>query len=180
MPLGNIAEEIGLSIQRTKQILKNRDEYLENGPRLQVLKHHDSRDDYIVHLVKEALATQHDLGKSVAEMKCHLEMKHHIKISSFQLHKLMKSRCNLTYVVHKTHEAYVNSAKNIIARCRFAQRLIEQLEKGRVIVNIDESSVNQNIIKRKRWGPKCQYQRQLAILHRFENLTLTLAVTSNG
>ena len=48
LPLENIAEEIGLKVPRLKQILKARDEYDSEGPRLFKLLDVKSKEDFLI------------------------------------------------------------------------------------------------------------------------------------
>lgn len=74
---------------------------------------------------------------------------------------------------------YVNSEKNIKARSNFAMHLITQLEKGKKLINIDESGFKATSSLNYGWVKQGESRLRMH-KQRFKCITLISAITSDG
>ena len=74
-----------------------------------------------------------------------------LKVSHEQAREVMKEDLQLRYRPLKRIAFRANSARCLILRKLFAESMIGLLQKGKRIINVDESWVNLKNYRRRRW-----------------------------
>ena len=63
------------------------------------------------------------------------------KTSAKTIRRILTEELDLTWKKIKNQKPYVNSAKNVSLRKVFAEKFIEILQQGKIIVNFDETVI---------------------------------------
>ena len=66
----------------------------------------------------------------------------------------MKKECHLSFIKAKKLLPGTNTEKTIVARQQYALVMVQQLEKGTRVINIDETWLNESSFIRKTWAPR--------------------------
>ena len=77
-----------------------------------------------------------------------------LEVTQKLVRQVMRQRCNLSFIKTKKMSPGTNSVKSIIARQRYAMRLLPLLERGTRIINIDETWLNETSFIRRTWAPR--------------------------
>ena len=93
---------------------------------------------------KRELVTIASLNKK-AKDKVGVELKTH------ELTRLLKSEMGLVWKAVRPQEIYVNSERNILLRQAFAVTLIDTLNAGKKLINIDESVIGASTSRKHSW-----------------------------
>ena len=97
------------------------------------------------------------MQSSAGSVRRHLKSKLGLDVSASKVRQLLRKNLRYSYRKLKPLQSYVNTAANIESRRIFAQNLIENLERGLVMVNIDECSINCVNKHYRGWVPRQAY-----------------------
>ena len=67
---------------------------------------------------------------------------------------VMRKDLGLSYVMAKKLHPAANSARCLVLRQQYAMKMLELLQAGKKVVNLDETWINESSFVRKTWAPK--------------------------
>ena len=71
-----------------------------------------------------------------------------------ELASIMKQDLNMSFKKIKTVTLRTNSEKNLVLRQQFAIKLIELMQAGKRIINVDQTWLGMSDFRRMKWRPK--------------------------
>lgn len=76
-----------------------------------------------------------------------------IEVNNKEMSSIMKKELNMRYRKIKDITKNSNSEKNQVLRQQFALNLIKILQMGKRIINVDETWINMQDFRRRKWRP---------------------------
>ena len=90
---------------------------------------------------------------SVDSVQKVLTKEHKIRLKPWKVKDIMKEDLDMKFKKVKPISVHANSAKNLVLRQQFALKLIELLQEGKKILNIDETWLGMCDFRRMKWQP---------------------------
>lgn len=180
LPAANISEAVDCCVATVKSIIKRADDYDIEGPLFHQCRERGSRTRYLEHMIKHEIKYQPKVSRSAAAIAEVVNQRARFPVTPQLVRRILKRKLNMRYRKVQPQQSYVNKRQNIESRHNFAVELLEDLEKGLSIINIDESSYNSRGKNRHQWTFADPYAQMHTAYDRFENITLVVAISQHG
>ena len=91
---------------------------------------------------------------SVEAVQRKLKSERNISVKQKKIANIMKRDLNMSYRKIQTVTVRTNSEKNLVIRQQFALKLIEVLQSGKRVINVDQTWLGMSDFRRMKWSPK--------------------------
>ena len=102
-----------------------------------------------------------------------------LKLNLPLIRKILKTDIDYSYRKAKKVEPRTNTENSLVHRQKYAQTMLELLTKGKRIINVDESFIDQSNYTRRSWGHK-QHRGSVKSTNMKESLKIFAALDTDG
>ena len=93
----------------------------------------------------------HKEGVTIKKVRSHLKDKLSISISWYQIRRYLKSLVKLSYMKGCARRVNINQNKLSFIRILYSIRIAKQMNEDVLMINIDEVSLNKEVLNRRSW-----------------------------
>ena len=90
---------------------------------------------------------------SVARLTKALQEDHGIKAEYSDVRAVLRDDLHMRYRKINAVSVHANSVRSLVMRQQFALEFMKQWQKGKIIINVDETWVNMSDFRRRKWRP---------------------------
>jgi len=112
-------------------------------------------------------------------VKAYIEAQTELKPKRSEIYRAMKDQLHMSFRKVRKGPIYLNSDKNLILRQQAALKVLELLNMGKILINLDESWINETDFRRMKWRPPGDSNVQPA-LQLSPRITLIAALDTLG
>ena len=102
-----------------------------------------------------------------------------LKVKQKEIADVMKKDLNMSYRKIQTVTLRTNSEKNLVLRQQFGLHLIEMLQRGKRIINVDQTWLGMSDFRRRKWRAPAS-NNSVAKLLITPRISMIMAVDTNG
>ena len=154
IPQKEVARRFRISPQLVGSLVRDSKKKPE---KLRVVKEKEKRQDEEKQAIQSAIAGMQRGKKLISSTKAvqeEVEGSSNLEVSARLVRQVLRQDCKLSFVRAKKFYPQANSARCRVLRQQYALEMLELLEQGKRVINIDETWLNETSFIRRAWAPK--------------------------